>query len=233
MQERLPQPHNRKIIVLGTVGPDEAYRTSNRGMANRPIEMPFCTQAQIGQDTRDQVFNAVATAKHLGAGECAAGEIRLQRLDQPAFVFGLKIVLDRRRSSEAFCLGASSMLPLFEIKHRPERLRNPHRRRKRDELHSPIASRERDGAVRSTEINSDRGAAWVSRRHSSLDCQISGSKSLDPVELTRNTQRVEAGIGGSGDGNPSSAAVGSVWVSAHCRCALRTLSLLASHTPTV
>ncbi len=138
MQEGLPQPLDGKIIVLDTFGPDEANRTSNRGMANRLIKLPFRTQAQIGQDARDQVFNAVAPAKHLGACECAAGEIRLQRLDQAAFVLGLKIVFNRRRSGEALDLRASCMLPLLQIKHRPERLRNPRRRRKRDEFNGSV-----------------------------------------------------------------------------------------------
>src|SRR5258708_27008545 len=107
MQERLPQPLDGKIIVLDVLGPHETNGTPNRGMANRLIELPFCTQAQIRQDARDQVFNAVATAEHLGACECAARKIRLQPLDQPSFVLSPRIMLDPLRPTQTFALPAS------------------------------------------------------------------------------------------------------------------------------
>src|ERR1700727_2651784 len=84
----------------------------------------------------------------------------------------LKILFNRLSPGETSNLRASTLLPLLQIKHRPERFRNSCCRRKRRQLDRAICSCQSDGTVRSAEVDSERGAGEVRRRHGSLDCQI-------------------------------------------------------------
>jgi hypothetical protein len=55
--------------------------------------------AEVGEHAGDQLFESVAATEDLGASECAAGEVGLERLDEPTFVVSLKIVLNGSRAS--------------------------------------------------------------------------------------------------------------------------------------
>ena len=106
----LSAPTNR------TGRPTVAWRT---GCA----KLPFCRQSQIGQDARDQILNGVAPPEDLCASQVAAGQVRLQRLNQPAFVLGMKIMLDRRWPREALNLSTARVLVLLQVEHRAKRFR--------------------------------------------------------------------------------------------------------------
>ena len=117
-----PQPSHRKCLVLGRLRADKTHRAPHHRIADLASELALGVQAQIGQDARNQVFEAEMAAKNLRPGQVAAAQVALQRLDQPALLFGVEIMLDRRGASPAPDAHMAGLTHPFEIQHRPERL---------------------------------------------------------------------------------------------------------------
>src|ERR1700723_1883628 len=130
-------------------------------MGNRLAELLFRTQSKIGQNGRDQIFNGVAPSEDLCAGQAAAAEVRLERLDQPAFMLRVEIVFDARRPGEALDLGTAGMPVLFKGEDRAKRFRAARSSREAHELNPAVGQCQRYRAVRSPKVNANGEAGGV------------------------------------------------------------------------
>src|ERR1019366_10003303 len=91
----LPQTRNSKVIVFWCLSADKSNWAAHHRIANRLFELQCSMFAQIAEHAGDQVFQLVAAAKYFRSCERSAGKMRLERLDQTPFFFGLEITLNR------------------------------------------------------------------------------------------------------------------------------------------
>jgi len=73
VQEGRAKTFGGEVVVLGSFGADEADGASDGGGADRLAEMLLGAQAQVGEDTGDEVFDGVAATEDLGPSELALG----------------------------------------------------------------------------------------------------------------------------------------------------------------
>jgi hypothetical protein len=161
MDKRLCKTLYSERMVLGCFGSYEADGTAHRGVTNWLAELLLRAMTQVGENARDQIFNRIAAAEDLCAGQAAAAEVRLERLDQPALVFGVQIVLDACRPGKALDLGSASLLVLLEVEDRAKRFGDTRSSREADHLHRAVWQREGYRAVRRAEVNANGEAGGV------------------------------------------------------------------------
>ena len=172
VKKGLAKPLEREVVVVVGVRADEAHRASDGGVANGLAELLLGAQAKIGEDARDEVFDGVAAAKDLGPGQGAAGQVGLERLNEPSLVLGVEIVLDAGGAGEALDLDSAGVLVLFQIEERAKRLGRARRGREGDQLNRAVGASEGDGAIGRSEVDADRGKVCGRKRHGLSECQI-------------------------------------------------------------
>lgn len=112
--------------------------------------------AQVGEHAGDEVFQLVAAAKDFSAGEGAAGEMGLQRLDEAALLFGLEVVLDGGGAGkDVGPLGSGGGFGLLEVENGAEGLGKRAEGEKCGEADGLAAVDEGDGTVGGAEIEAD------------------------------------------------------------------------------
>src|SRR5947209_2552464 len=82
----LLQAQNRVEIVAVGLRADESHRASDHRRTDRPAKLPLRVFPKISENSGNEFLNRVETSKHFRAGEIAARQVRLQRLDQPPLV---------------------------------------------------------------------------------------------------------------------------------------------------
>ena len=104
-----------KTVVFVLVCADESYRPPHhRGLDRRP-KLSFGLLPQVAYDSGDQVLQSQAPAEDICALETAAGQERLERLNQAVLRFGGKIFLNRFRAALGFDSDGAALLHLFEV----------------------------------------------------------------------------------------------------------------------
>ena len=93
-------------------------------------------------------------------GERAAGEIRFERLDQPALRFGCEVALDTLRAAPRVELRSCSGFRLLEVEKRAIRCDRAAGGRELDQFHSTLCVRPCNGAVGCSEV--DPKHSWCS-----------------------------------------------------------------------
>src|SRR5580698_3256179 len=112
--------------------------------------------ADVTDHAGNQVFKFVATAHNLSPGQCAAGKVRLERLDETALFLGLEISLDGRGAGKTKRSARTGFrFRLLEIKYRTKRLDLRAQRRERSELDFGALIQESDGTIGGAEVESD------------------------------------------------------------------------------
>jgi hypothetical protein len=91
---------------------------AHRGRGDGTLEEVFCVTAQVGEDAGDQVFEELAAPEDLCAGEAAAGEIRLERLNEAALGIGGKVAFNALGSTPGVELRACLCFRLLEVEER-------------------------------------------------------------------------------------------------------------------
>jgi hypothetical protein len=97
--ERVAETFEGEGIIGLRISADKVYRASHGGRLNGAVEVALRVLAQIAENTRDQIFQELPSAEYLRAGECAAGKIRFERLDEPALRFGSEVPLNTVRTA--------------------------------------------------------------------------------------------------------------------------------------
>ena len=131
-------------------------------MPDGDAEVTLRLYPQIGQNAGDQGFDGLTLPKYVRAGQAPAGKVRLQGLNQAPLGFRGEILLDGGRPRPRFDGGAAPLLDMLQVEQRAERFGAPAAVRERDKLDSRPGC-ESHRAVRSPEIDSDRGA--ISTHH--------------------------------------------------------------------
>ena len=165
--KRMAQTAQRVGFVLAVFRACKMHRTPHRGVAHRHAKLPLGMQAQVGQHARDQIFHGVMPPQNLGAGEQAAGQVALERLNQPPLVLGLQILFDGPRPGPRLQVTASGFFVLLKIEHRAERFRAAARGDKAHQLHR-IARGPRQRTVGGSKIDADGGGMFLVGRHTLL-----------------------------------------------------------------
>jgi hypothetical protein len=165
--KRMPQTPQCVGFVLAVFRACKMHRTPHRGVAHRHAKLPLGMQAQIGQHARDQIFHGVVLPQDFGACEQAAGQVALERLNQPPLVLGLQILLDSPRPGPRLQATASVFFVLLQIEHRAERFRAAAGGDKAHQLHhAAVGARQR--TVGGSKIDTDGGGMFPSGLHTSL-----------------------------------------------------------------
>ena len=109
------QARQREPIVAVVLRVREMDRPPHDDAARHRRERARRFDEQVVDDERNHVLQRVPLRKHAGGVEAPIGEVRFERLNQPAFLLGAQVTLDgprsrRRRDARGRCVACS-----FEI----------------------------------------------------------------------------------------------------------------------
>lgn len=157
--QRGTQPSHRVGVVLGRVGAGEAHRPANDDARRRAAAKPDRGGPEVGGDQADHHLQRVDRCEHLRRAKRPARQVRLHRLDEPAFAVPAEVAVDRVGPGHAERAAVAAALLGVEVEDGPER-----RRRRAAEMRQAHAGVVRDGdrAVRRAEVEPER------RRHARI-----------------------------------------------------------------
>ena len=147
------------MVVVIRFSAHESHGPADHGVADGDSQLTFRLFAQVGQDAGDEVFEAVAPAEDIRGRQSAAGQVGLERLNQPSFRFSSEVLLDGDRAGPRLDGRAPALLHVFQVQKRTIRFRLAALVLEPRQRHIRSAGCETDRAIGGSKIDSDRGAA--------------------------------------------------------------------------